>query len=185
MKQFWAALLLAVAACGDTAGAANDNDVAQFALAPELELTGRVVDQADLFSEEQDSALSEKLAALETATTDQLVIVTVRSLNGHEPQEFASALGRHWRIGRKDVNNGIIFLVAPNEREVFIATGYGVEWLVTDQWLGAMIRSTLLPRFKEGQFYEGVSEGVGKISEKLSSDKTRPYPEQKELKEAA
>src|ERR1044071_1759784 len=90
-------------------------------------LTGRVVDQADLLNPAQEAELTTKLAALEAATTRQLVVATVNSLEGHDIQEYGVGLGRAWHIGQQGANNGVILLVAPNERKVGIEVGYGME----------------------------------------------------------
>src|SRR5688572_27548014 len=91
------------------------------------ELTGRVVDQAGILAPEEETRLSDQLAALEVRTTDQLVVVTVPSLQGLSIDEFSQQLGNHWGIGRADRNNGVLLVVAPKERRVRIAVGYGLE----------------------------------------------------------
>ena len=84
-------------------------------------LTGRVVDQANLLSPEQEAELSLRLEALERASSRQLVVVTVPSLEDYPIEEYGYRLGRHWGIGQSEANNGIILLVAPNERKVRIS----------------------------------------------------------------
>ena len=96
------------------------------------ELTGRVVDQADLLPPDREAALAERLAALEHASTRQLVVATVADLEGHPIEDYGYRLGRHWGIGQSEANNGIILLVAPNERKVRIEVGYGLEPIMTD-----------------------------------------------------
>ena len=95
-------------------------------------LTGRVVDQAELLSPEQEAELSRKLEALEQASSRQLVVATVPDLQGYDERDFGYQLGRHWRIGQGGANNGSILLVAPTERRVAIEVGYGLEPIVTD-----------------------------------------------------
>src|SRR5690606_32411841 len=81
-------------------------------------LTGRVVDEAGLLTPAQERELEGRLAALESRTTDQLVVVTVRSLQGYEIEEYGYQLGRAWGIGQSAVDNGVLLIVAPNERQV-------------------------------------------------------------------
>ena len=78
------------------------------------------------------TALTQKLADLEAKTTDQLVVVTLKSLQGTSIEDFGYQLGRHWRIGQKDKNNGVLLIVVPDERKVRIEVGYGLEGSLTD-----------------------------------------------------
>ena len=82
------------------------------------QLTGRVVDDANLLSSTDESGLIEDLEALEAKSTDQLVVVTLPSLQGYEIEEFGYRLGRHWGIGQKDKDNGVLLIIAPKERKV-------------------------------------------------------------------
>src|SRR5436190_7836476 len=95
-------------------------------------LTGRIVDQANLLPGAERSALEAKLADLETKSGIQLVVATVRSLDGQEIEPYANALFRAWKLGEKTKNNGVLLLVAPTERRVRIEVGYGLEGTLTD-----------------------------------------------------
>src|SRR5215510_12771068 len=81
-------------------------------------LTGRVVDEAGILDASTRAALTDKLAALETKSTDQLVVVTLKSLQGTSIEDFGYQLGRRWQIGHKDKNNGALLIVAPNDKQV-------------------------------------------------------------------
>src|SRR5690606_32575561 len=96
------------------------------------ELTGRVVDQADVIPADVEASLEAKLAALEASTTDQFVVVTLASLQGYEIADFGYQLGRHWAIGQKESNNGVLLIIAPAERAVRFEVGYGLEGALTD-----------------------------------------------------
>ena len=89
-------------------------------------LTGRVVDQADLLDPATEQALTAKLAALEATSSDQLVVVTVSSLQDQEIEDYGYQLGRAWGIGQKEGDNGVLLIVAPTERKVRIEVGYGL-----------------------------------------------------------
>ena len=95
-------------------------------------LTGRVVDQANLLLPAQEAELTSKLAALETQTGRQLVVATVASLEGRTIEDYGYRLGREWAIGQTEEDDGVVLLVAPNERKVRIETGYGARVFLTD-----------------------------------------------------
>ena len=103
-------------------------------------LTGRVVDQANLLRPEQVLDLTSKSEALEAQTGRQFVVATVNSLEGHPIEDYAYQLGRAWKIGNEKKDDGVILLVAPNERKVWIATGYGAGGFLTDAMSGIIIR---------------------------------------------
>ena len=112
-------------------------------------LTGRVVDQAHLLTPEQVADLNSKSQALETQSGRQFVIATVSSLEGYPIEDYAYRLGRSWKIGSAKNNDGVLLLVAPNERKVWIATGYGAGSFLTDAMSGLIIRENILPHFKQ------------------------------------
>jgi uncharacterized protein len=95
-------------------------------------LTGRVVDEAGVLDATARAALTEALADLEKKTTNQLVVVTLKSLQGTSIEDYGYQLGRRWEIGQKDRNNGALLIVAPTERKVRIEVGYGLEGTLTD-----------------------------------------------------
>jgi uncharacterized protein len=137
-------------------------------------LIGRVVDQAGLLGPEEESRLAAASAELERHTTDQLVIVTVPSLDGRPIEDFARALGNHWGIGQKDRDNGVLLVVAPNERRVRIATGYGLEAILTNARSGEIIERDLLPAFRESKWSEGISAGAEAIIRTLVEHADEP-----------
>ena len=126
-------------------------------------LTGRVVDLADVLSPAQEAALTEQLAAHEGRTSNQVVVATLPSLQGYDIERFAVDLFRAWGLGQKDRNNGVLLLVAPNEREVRIEAGYGLEGTLTDALSSDIIHSRILPRFRAGDLPGGISSGVDGI----------------------
>jgi uncharacterized protein len=133
-------------------------------------LTGRVVDDANVLDAAQRAAITDKLAALETKTTDQLVVVTLKSLQGTSIEDFGVQLGRHWQIGQKDKNNGVLLIVAPNERKVRIEVGYGLEGTLTDAMSSVIIQTAIIPRFKANDFAGGIGRGVDGIIDVLTGD---------------
>lgn len=133
-------------------------------------LTGRVVDQAQLLSPEAETALTAKLEALERDTSDQLVVVTVDSLQDREIEEYGYQLGRTWGIGQADDDNGVLLIVAPEERKVRIEVGYGLEPVLTDALSALIIHNEILPSFREGYFERGILQGVAAIDAQLRLD---------------
>jgi uncharacterized protein len=133
-------------------------------------LTGRVIDEADILSTSARSELAEKLAALEAKSTDQLVVVTLANLRGQTIEEYGVALGRHWRIGQAIKNNGVMLLVAPNQRKVRIEVGYGLEGVLTDAVTKLIIENSILPRFRTNEMPRGIVRGVDDIIDILTGD---------------
>jgi len=131
------------------------------------ELNGRVVDQAGLLDAGTRASITQSLADLETKTTDQLVLVTLKSLQGTSIEDYGYQLGRRWRIGQKDRNNGALLIVAPNERKVRIEVGYGLEGTLTDAIAKLIIENSILPRFKAGDFSGGIKRGIEDIIQVL------------------
>lgn len=133
-------------------------------------LSGRVVDQARLLDAPTEAALTQKLATLEADTGDQLVVVTLDSLQGYEIEEYGYRLGRHWGIGQKEGDNGVLLIVAPNERRVRIEVGYGLEPILTDALSAQIIQGRILPAFRTSAFQKGITDGVDAIDEQLRLD---------------
>jgi uncharacterized protein len=133
------------------------------------ELSGRVVDQADLLPPEQEAELTQRLASLEQASSRQLVVVTIPSLEGYEIEDYGYRLGRHWGIGQEGANNGAILLVAPNERRVRIEVGYGLEGILTDALSSQIINGQILPRFRSNDVPGGIMAGADALIQQLQA----------------
>lgn len=133
-------------------------------------LTGRIVDQAHIISPDARSKLEPKLADLENKSGIQLVVATVPSLEGQEIEPYANELFRTWKLGEKTKNNGVLLLVAPNERRVRIEVGYGLEGTLTDALSKIIIANAITPRFKAGDFGDGINRGVDDIITVLTTD---------------
>ncbi len=133
-------------------------------------LTGRVTDQANIISAQGKSAIEDKLRNLEDKSSIQLVVATVNSLEGADIESYANGLFRAWKLGTAKKNNGVLFLIAPNERKMRIEVGYGLEGVLTDAVSSVIIRAAVAPRFKAGDYSGGIERGVDAIVETLSSD---------------
>lgn len=133
-------------------------------------LTGRIVDQANLISAETRNAIEPKLVELEAKSGIQLVVATVTSLESQEIEPYANQLFRNWKLGEKTKNNGVLLLIAPNERRVRVEVGYGLEGTLTDALAKVIIANAITPRFKAGDFVGGISRGVDDIITVLTTD---------------
>lgn len=133
-------------------------------------LTGRVVDAANLLKPDERAGIEQKLKSHEDKTSDQVVVATVPSLQGLTVEDYANRLFRHWQLGEKAKNNGVLFVVAPNERKARIEVGYGLEGALTDALSKVIIITAVAPRFKQNDFAGGINAGVDAILSILTGD---------------
>ena len=130
-------------------------------------LSGRVVDHANILSagaKQKISALSE---AREKASGDQVVVLTMPTLDGESIEGFATRVFDAWKLGQKGKDNGVLVIVAPSDRKMRIEVGYGLEGTLTDAAAARIIREAMTPRFKQNDFDGGVTAGVQAIVDTL------------------
>jgi uncharacterized protein len=127
-----------------------------------------VVDQAGLLKPEQVYDIRTKSEALYARNGRSFVVVTVKSLDGLTIEDYGSRLGREWKLGDKDKDDGVILLVAPTERKVRIETGYGAEGFLPDILAGRIIRDSIVPKFKEGDLGGGIVAGANAVIQQMS-----------------
>jgi uncharacterized protein len=133
-------------------------------------LSGRIVDQANIIPAATELQIEPKLRELEDKSGIQLVVATVKSLEGGDIETYANELFRTWKLGEAKNNNGVLLLVAPNERKVRIEVGYGLEGTLTDALSKVIISNAIAPRFKSGDFGGGITRGVEDIITVLTTD---------------
>lgn len=133
-------------------------------------LTGRIVDNANIISRKDEAEINEYLENLENSTGAQVAVLTVKSLEGESLELFSMKVAEAWKLGQKDKDNGVLLLVALNERKVRIETGYGLEGTLTDTKCGLIIRNVMIPEFRNGDYSEGILKGVKNISGLISSN---------------
>ncbi len=126
-----------------------------------------VVDQAGIIPAGEEAALNTQLLELEKKTGHQLVVATVSDLEGRDVADYGYRLGREWAIGDAEKDDGVVFLIAPNERRMHIAVGLGLEPVLTDAMSGRIIRDTITPRFKANDYPGGIQAGVNAIAEQI------------------
>jgi uncharacterized protein len=132
-----------------------------------------VQDRANMIPATEELELIRESEALEKATTDQLVVVTVPTLNGQDIARYSTALGNKLGVGQADKDNGVLLVVAPKERQVRIAVGYGLEGLLTDQRAAVIVRD-MIPYFRAGDGPRAIQIGFKEIDSVLRSDPRRP-----------
>lgn len=123
-------------------------------------LNARVNDNADMLSSGTEKQLESMLAALEQEESTQLAVLTIPSLEGESLEEFSLKVVEKWRLGRQGLDNGALLLIAKEERKIRIEVGYGLEGALTDLESGQIIRNIITPRFRNGNFDGGVTDGV-------------------------
>jgi len=126
-------------------------------------LSGRVVDDAGILSAASHQYLENNIATFEHQSGDQIVVVTLRSLEGTTIEDYGYQLGRFWGIGQKEQNNGVILIIAPREHKVRIEVGYGLEGVLTDAQSSNIIQSIILPSFRSNKMEEGVINGTNAL----------------------
>ena len=122
-----------------------------------------VNDLAHLLKPAEADALERKLVAYDDSTSSQIAVVTVANLDGDDIADYAQKLYEAWGIGRKGKNNGILVLVAQQEHQARIQTGYGLEGAVPDALAKRIISNTLVPAFRQNQYYAGLNKGTDEL----------------------
>lgn len=136
--------------------------------APALELTGRVVDAAGILSDPFEAEVTARLASLESDTGVQLVVATTPDLGGRDIADYSLDLARAWGIGDSGRDDGLLLLIAPNERMARIDVGYGLEASVKDEEAAAILREAVLPQFRGGDYEAGVRAGIERLVAELT-----------------
>jgi len=126
-------------------------------------LTGRVTDLAEIISPDTLRSLNEMLKKHEFRTTNQIAVLTIRALNGESIEDYAVRVFNEWKLGQEDQNNGVLILVVPDDRQMRIEVGYGLEPTLTDLTAGRIIRNVMTPKFREGDYNAGISAGVRSV----------------------
>ncbi|MGI9537346.1 MAG: TPM domain-containing protein [Desulfocapsaceae bacterium] len=126
-------------------------------------LQGRVNDYGELLSPATEASLESVLKSLESSDSTQIVVLTIGSLQGDSLEEFSLRVVEDWKIGQQGLDNGVLLLVARDDRKIRIEVGYGLEGTLTDMTAGRIIRNVIGPKFKQGDFNQGIIDGIGAI----------------------
>jgi uncharacterized protein len=137
-------------------------------------LTGRVVDDAGIMSASTRAHVTAMLEAHEQATGNQIVVLTVPTIQPDSIEEYAVKVFEAWKLGQKGKDNGVLVVVVPQDRKMRIEVGYGLEPTLTDGWCGAIIRNVMTPRFRTGDYSGGIDAGVAAIVARLNGGNRMP-----------
>ncbi len=130
-------------------------------------LDGAVVDASGFLNASERQSLEQKLRDYQASSGRQVVVAVLPSLAGYDIRDYGVRLFRHWQLGDKTRNDGVLLLVAPNERKVSIEVGYGAEGDLTDAMSRIIIENAMIPRFKAGDWAGGIDAGVDDIAQTL------------------
>ena len=123
-----------------------------------------VTDQAGVLSASELQSLEQKLVALDDSSSNQIAVVLIKTLNDRPIEEYATKLFREWGIGNKKTNNGVLLLVAVDDRKIRIEPGYGLEGAIPDITASAIIRNDIGPTFKQQNYYKGLDNAVDALA---------------------
>ncbi|MCK0158920.1 TPM domain-containing protein [Cellulophaga sp. F20128] len=128
---------------------------------------GIINDYGKIFTESQRTELTKVLYEYDIETTRQIVVVTIDSIQPYNSiQKYATALGNNWGVGTAEENNGLTIVVCNPCKRIGIATGTGTELILTDEICKKVIENTIIPKFKNGRYYDGIKKGVTELIEK-------------------
>jgi uncharacterized protein len=127
--------------------------------------SGRVNDFANVIDPAVEAALDQRIDQLEQQTSSEIAVATVPSLDGMEVEDYANKLFKEWGVGQASQDNGVLILVAPNERAMRIEVGYGLEAVLPDGLAGQIVREDFLPRFRDDDYSGGIRDGVTHVVE--------------------
>lgn len=122
-----------------------------------------VNDYAGMMSRSEQMQLEEKLYQFEQQTSIEITVVTVTSIGDNDISDYAIKLGKYWGVGKSGKNDGVVVLASMQERKAFIATGKGMEGVLTDYLCGRIVRNEMVPSFKQGFYFQGFSKAADAI----------------------
>ncbi|HRL26299.1 MAG TPA: YgcG family protein [Alcaligenes sp.] len=139
-------------------------------------IDGWVTDTTGTLSADQKARLDSQLKALEQDKGAQVVVLMVPTTGEDTIEQYALRVFDTWKIGRQNVDDGILLLVAKDDRRMRIQTGYGLEGAVTDLQSGRIIREQMMPRFREGDFYGGIQAATDSLAGLVNGEDLPPPP---------
>lgn len=133
-----------------------------------------VNDFTNTLTADQAATLEKKLEAFDKASSTQIAVVIINSLNGYDVSDYALAILRNWGVGQKNKNNGVVLLIAKKDRKIDINTGYGLEGSLDDITAKHIIDEDIVPLFKQKDYYGGINAGTDKIIKAVRGEYTAP-----------
>lgn len=137
-------------------------------------LKSRVTDLTGTLTAEQKTSLEQRLAAFESAKGSQMAVLMLPTTKPEEIEQFSIRLAEAWKIGRKGTDDGLILVVAKDDRRLRVEVGYGLEGAIPDATAKRVISETITPKFKAGEFYGGISAGVDQLIKLAEGEKLPP-----------
>ena len=138
------------------------------------ELKQHVTDQGKLLNSEQRSHIEHVLGTLKKTEGSEIAVLIVNTTKPESLEDFSMRVVEKWKLGRKNVDDGVLLLIAKSDRKIRIEVGYGLEGAITDLSAGRIINEYITPEFRRGNFYQGILAGVGQISNLIKGE---PLPE--------
>lgn len=138
--------------------------------ADKLILNNPVIDEAKLLSASDKQAIETKLRSLNDRGLAQAAVVIVPTTNGEDIFDYSMKVADRWKLGKKDTDQGLLMVVAVNDRKMYILTGYGLEGTIPDAVAKRIINDDITPRFKQGDYAGGITAGINRIEERLTAD---------------
>jgi uncharacterized protein len=167
MRQFFAALLIVAGLAAYPGGAA-------LAKVPVPPLKARVTDLTGTLTAQQKGELEARIAAFESKRGSQMAVLMLPTTKPEEIEQYAIRVAEAWKIGRKKVDDGLILIVAKDDRRLRIEVGYGLEGAIPDSVAKRVIDERITPRFRDGDFYGGVRDGVDQLIKLAEGEKLPP-----------
>lgn len=133
---------------------------------------GYVTDAAGVMTQEEEESLEQNLKEYDTATSNQLAVLTVQSLSGADIASVALDAMRTWGVGQEDTNNGALMLIAYQDRSIWIATGYGLEGALPDLIVKGIVETDIVPAFRDGDYFEGIQSAVESMKKHIGGEYT-------------
>lgn len=138
--------------------------------ADKLILNNPVIDEAKILSASDKQAIETKLRSLNDRGLAQAAVVIVPTTNGEDIFDYSMKVADRWKLGKKDTDQGLLMVVAVNDRKMYILTGYGLEGTLPDAVAKRIINDDITPRFKQGDYAGGITAGINRIEERLTTD---------------
>lgn len=152
---------------------------AQYTIPQKPEVLYPIYDEVNILSKEEKERLNQKLIRFEDSTSTEIEVIIIPSTKGEDINFLATQFGQKWGIGKKDVDNGVVFLIATEDRTMSIQQGRAVEQYLTASLAGQIIDYLVIPHFKKGDWYKGIDEGTNAIIE-ATQGKFKPKKQERE-----
>ena len=145
-------------------------------------LKSRITDYHGLLTAREENRLEDALYDFEQRTSNQIVVLIISSLKGHSIEKYSIEITDKWKLGQKDKSNGVLLLIAAQDRKVRIEVGYGLEGALTDMISGSIIRNDIAPAFRSNKYYTGIANALSSIMLATQNEYKAPASKQRTRK---